>query len=47
MFFFNGLFGSLEREESRGEVVEKRVKGNGYSLPCLDVSKISKREGNN
>ena len=26
MIFSNALFGSLEREESRGEVVEKRVK---------------------
>ena len=36
----NGLFGSLEREESKGE-----VEGNGYPLPCLDVFKISKGEG--
>jgi len=43
-----GLFGSLEREESRREessgeesrVVERRVEWNGYPPPCLDVLKI-------
>ena len=46
------LFGSLEREESRGEVEERRVmgrrvEGNSYPPPCLDVFKISKEEGSN
>ena len=52
MIFSNGLFGSLERGESKGgvegkRVVGRRVKGNGYPPPCLDVFKISKGEGNN
>jgi len=36
---FNGLFGSLEREESRGE--------ESSPPPCLDVFKISKGEESN
>ena len=36
------LFGSLEREESR-----EGVEGNGYSLLCLNIFKISKGEDNN
>ena len=43
----NGLFGSLEREESRVEgrrVVGKRVEENDYPPPCLNVFKISKGE---
>ena len=52
MIFSNGLFGSLKRGESKGgvegkRVVGRRVKGNGYPPPCLDVFKISKGEGNN
>ena len=48
----NGLFGSLQREESRGgvegrRVVGMRVEGNDSPPPCLDVFKISKREGSN
>ena len=41
----NGLFGSLEREESRGE--EMRVELNDNPPPYLDVFKISKGEGSN
>ena len=44
-----GLFECLEKEESRGgvkgrRVVERRVEGNDYPSPCLDVFKISKGE---
>ena len=43
-----GLFGSTEREESRGEwVVRRRVEGNDYPPHCLDVFKISKWEWSN
>ena len=42
----NGLFGSLEREESRGEQRgEEESKENDYPPPCLD--KISNEEGSN
>ena len=34
-------------EVERRRVVERRVKGNGYPPPCLDVFKISKGEGSN
>ena len=39
------MFESFEREESRGgvegrKVVERRVEGNGYPPPCLDIFKI-------
>ena len=40
----NDLFGSLERER---RVVGKRVEGNGYPSPCLDVFKISTEEMSN
>ena len=55
----NGLFGSLEREESREEQRrgersrgeensgEERVEGDDYPPPCLDVFKISKGEESN
>ena len=51
MSYSYGLFGSLEREESRRgrgrRVVGRRVEGNGSPPPCLDVFKISKGEGSN
>ena len=38
------MFGSLERERERRvkgkRVVGRRVEGNGYPLPCLNVFKI-------
>ena len=42
--YLYGLFGSLERER---KVEGRRVEENGYPLPCLNVFKISKREGSN
>ena len=36
----------MRRVEGR-RVVERRVEWNGYPPPCLDVFKISKREGSN
>ena len=42
-----GLFGSLEREKSRGGVKGRRVEGNGSPPPCLDVFKIGKGKWSN
>ena len=41
----NGLFGSLEREESRRGVEGRRVEGNGSPSPCLDVLKLVRGKG--
>ena len=43
----NAMFGSLEGEERRGGVVERRVEKNGYPPPYLNVFKISKEERSN
>ena len=49
IFMINGMFGSLEMEESRGErrVVKRRVKRTCSLSSCLDVFKISKGEKSN
>ena len=48
MISINGLFGSLEREESRGEKSSgEESRGEWFPPLCLDVFKISKGEGSN
>ena len=42
---YYSLFGSLERERSRGD--GRRVKGNDYPSHYLDAFKISKEEESN
>ena len=57
VIFFSGLFflwpiwkfreGGEQRGVKERRVVGRRVEGNGYPLPCLDVFKISKGKLNN